>query len=296
MNFDTEEFTTDRSMVKLQPGWVVGPLEGRNWIVELSTPSRARLLPLTGEAVEVELPGGRKFSGTKYARAISISQTVSREMVLERNDPEVLKEFLNAKKGPRVEGSEGSVNQNANENQNKNMSTKLAPARGGLAAQAIAAKTGAAAKPKKTAKPDDGNRGKLGNVYGNSITSFIRLLGLKGFTPGQALKALKAQGIIPAEATVKIQLGRGRQIKDELKTAEGEKKTELQGQLATLTKEQLATVTKDAGEPEAPKAKAADKKTTKPKAKKAAKTEPTPAPAATGTEPTPAPVNETAAQ
>lgn len=112
-------------------------------------------------------------------------------------------------------------------------------------------------KAPKAAKKDDGSKGALGAVFGHSITSTLRTLGKHGFTFGQAFKALKAQKIEPAEATIKIQLGRGkRAAKDET--------------YAELTKDQLAELKKDGGEAEVEAPKAAKKA----KSKKAAKETP----------------------
>lgn len=132
----------------------------------------------------------------------------------------------------------------------------------------------ASAKKEKSA---DGSKGKLGNLFGNSITSVLRTLGKFGFTTGQAAKALKTHKIDAAPATLSIQLGRGRRA-DKNET------------YAELTGAQIAELKKDGGpaEEKAP-AKAKGKKVAAKKTS-AKKTKSEAAPAAES-----APAPETAA-
>ena len=253
-----QEFTNDRTMVALRPGDVVALSNGEPFIVEMVNASRARCVPLTHSVVTTVTLRDKPVRMTQWGDAQSISTRVPPELLLERAGADLLNLFL-AVKGSRGKGSTNTGTEIESLTEDQIMEKVTSLPRGGLAAEAIRAKAGKGdPKPKatKTKKTEEGTKGALGGLFGNSITSMLRFMGSKGFTTGQAIKALKANKIYPAEATVKIQLGRGKR-KD--------------GDLATVTKEQWADLVKAAGPAEAEKPKAVTKTKTKKTAKSASK-------------------------
>ena len=250
----TKTTTLMPGMACLEPGDIV-EYSGKRWLVESSTESRARIIPLfPGVSKAVTFADGSVAVFTEQGRHVSISQHIPSDMLLERAGAEYVKTFLSTRRGSPGEADNhttGAIGEASMINETDGL------ARGGLAAEALRAKSGnkpKAAKKEKKTEAEDGSKGKLGQLFGNSITSVIRKLANEGLTVAQITKALKAQKDIevPAEATVKIQRGRGVR-NDPAKD----------GVLATLTREQLKALKDAAGPVEKEETKAA-----KPAAKK----------------------------
>lgn len=238
-----ETFDNDPAIVQLAPGYIVsmGGGMGRPYIVERVTDCSALISPLNSTPKRVEI-NGRQFQASVYSDSEHIASRVGREALLERNPPRVSELYLAVKKGLHRMGNKQQNTESSGENSIMKEVNELP--KGRLAADAIKAKAGTKMST-KAAKADDGSKGKLGQIFGNSITSIVRLLGNNGLTVKQILKALKGQKVTPAEATVKIQRCNGINATN----------AELRKTLAVVTKEQLAELVKDAGpaEVEAPK-------------------------------------------
>ena len=85
------------------------------------------------------------------------------------------------------------------------------------------------AAAKKTDKTETPKPGKLGGLFGCSVTSVLRRLGKEGFSTAHAKAIMKAKGVKVSPTTVSIQLGNGR-------NGEGEPVELTKGQLDELKK------------------------------------------------------------
>ena len=138
----------------LQPGMTlvqIGDIilnDGKKWVCDFSSEARCRLvLLLPGPCRVVQMGKKREVEFADWDKSISIAQPISAEMVAERGGEQFLKAFLANKRG----SSSGQANnKTTGAGENENMAE--IKARGGLAAEALAAKAGNKTKAKKAAK------------------------------------------------------------------------------------------------------------------------------------------------
>lgn len=241
------------STTLLQEGDLLN-MDGARHIVTYVNDSRARLVPLEKEMIDVSTPDGGKVSFTRSGHAVNISTTIETSSILERTGLQGLREFLAAKASRRKKTGEAQqttqeetdTDMGRKRKENTDPSTSTKPkARGGLAAQAAKAKEEAdpaakksKAKTKKEKSTGRGGFARLDKIHGFGITSVIRRLGANGVTKEHAAAILAKAGIKAAPATIAININNG-------------KAGEAKGKQAALTGDQLTELIDSAPDPTA---------------------------------------------
>lgn len=226
------DFDAVPGLVKIRVGDVI-VLDGQPHVAVMVNESRAQLTNLKNK------------SDTK-----SITTQVSPETIIERRGLIFVTDFLGKKTPLEKEVIEGETNTTTEEDDMAKKSKKASKpkARGGLAAEALAAQSNGEAKPKRGKKKEGASAGgskggvKRQKVMDQSMCAVLRALGKDGVTKEHAAAIMKAQGVEASEATVNIHVYQG--------------KMGIEGKaVADLTKAQLKELRDSA---EAPAAKEAE--------------------------------------
>lgn len=192
---DDLTYNTVPGMVRLLEGDVV-QLDGGPHIVTRSNQSGATVQPLQKKHVERETLGGKKVEFWAKQRVQHISGCVPKYLILERRGDAGLREFLDSKNLPnRQTPPAAGQSETGGDNQTTESS------------EVMAAKKKAAAAKKNEEAP---KLGALGGWMGYPVTAVLRRLGKEGVTVAHARAIAKANKVDVADATVTIQVGKGR--------------------------------------------------------------------------------------
>ncbi len=194
--------------VRLRPGDVV---RGESIVVKAGL-SNAKVIPLAKQRRRIvpHLDPAKAVEFETAEGVVAIAPCVDAELVTERRGEQGVKDFLAGKGAPAKDAESTGLETKGNDGMAKKAKlTKEERA----AAKAAAKQAKAEAKAAKKAAGKNGDtasKGKLGELFGCSITSVLRRLGKEGVTTAHAKAIFKARGLDAAPATVQIQICNGR--------------------------------------------------------------------------------------